>query len=123
MLEEMIVITNNPMVRDGLAGRDGCTVRFSPVTYRQVLCLARDEIHLGRRLLTHPLSGSVKPGETPYKSLAVSADVGALDFDSLALIEKSIDTCDKFPIREKSKVEALQNDFQTIDWTLITSIF
>ena len=123
MLEEMIIITNNPMVEQALTGREGCTVRYAQTSYRDILCLARDEVHQGRRLLTHPLSGSVKPGETPYKSIAVSLQKGALDLDSLSLIEQSIQTCDKFPIRDKSKVPALQEDFQTIDLTLISSIF
>ncbi len=123
MLERMTILTNNPMVRDTLSAREDCAVRYEPVSYRQILCLARDAIHQGRRLLTHPLSGSVKPGETPYKSLAISCDEGELDMDSLTLIENSITTCDKFPIREKSKEESLQKDFQTIDLTLIQSIF
>lgn len=123
MLEKMIVITNNPMVREALSERENCTVRFEQASYREILTLARDEVHKGRRLLTHPLSGSVKPGETPYKSVAVSVKSGELDMDSLTLIEQSIQTCDKFPIRAKSRIPALQNDFQTIDLTLISSIF
>ncbi len=123
MLERMLVITNNPMVRDVLSKQDICEVRYAPVSYRQVLCLARDAIHQGHKLLTHPLSGSVKPGETPYKSVAVSRAQGLLDLPSLSLIENSITTCDKFPIRAKSKDPALQEDFQTIDLTLIQSMF
>lgn len=123
MLERMVVITNNPMARDALTLRAGCQVRYAPVSYRQVLCLARDAVHQGHRLLTHPLSGSVKPGETPYKSLAVSQAKGPLDLPSLSLIEQGIAACDRFPIREKSKEEALQADFQTVDLALIESIF
>ena len=98
-------------------------MQYAPVSYRQVLCMARDAIHQGHKLLTHPLSGSVKPGETPYKSVAVSWKQGLLDLPSLSLIENSIATCDKFPIRDKSKDPSLQADFQTIDLTLIESIF
>ena len=123
MLERMLVITNNPMARDALSKQDICEVQYAPVSYRQVLCMVRDAIHQGHRLLTHPLSGSVKPGETPYKSVAVSRAQGLLELPSLSLIENSITTCDKFPIREKSKDPSLQADFQTIDLTLIQSIF
>ncbi len=123
MLERMLVITNNPMVRDALSNKEICQVQYAPVSYRQVLCMARDAIHQGHKLLTHPLSGSVKPGETPYKSVAVSWKQGLLDLPSLSLIENSIATCDKFPIRDKSKDPSLQADFQTIDLTLIESIF
>ena len=123
MLERMVFITNNPMARDALIKRQGCQVRYAPVTYREVLCLARDAVHRGHKLLTHPLSGSVKPGETPYKTLAVSQETGLLDLPSLSLIESCIATCDKFPVRAKSKEASLQEDFQTIDLSLIQSIF
>ena len=123
MLERMVVFTNNPMVRDALSQRDGCKVHYAPVSYRQILCLARDAVHQGHKLLTHPLSGSVKPGETPYKSVAVSQEKGLLDLSSLSLIENSIVTCDKFPIRSKSKDPSLQEDFQLVDLSLIMSIF
>ena len=123
MLERMVIFTNNPMVRDALSQRDACKVHYAPVSYRQILCLARDAVHQGHKLLTHPLSGSVKPGETPYKSVAVSQEKGLLDLPSLSLIENSIVTCDKFPVRSKSKDPALQEDFQLVDLSLIMSIF
>lgn len=123
MLENMIIITNNPLVRERLAHESIQAVRYSPITYKAVLCAARDAIHQGHRLLTHPLSGSVKPGETPYKSIAISHTKGKMDMASLSLIEAAIATCDKFPIREKSEDPALQADFQTVDLSLIQSIF
>ena len=83
MLERMLVITNNPMVRDALSNKEICQVQYAPVSYRQVLCMARDAIHQGHKLLTHPLSGSVKPGETPYKSVAVSWKQGLIFLPSL----------------------------------------
>lgn len=123
MRQRMTIITNNPMARDVLSLREDCDVRYEPVTYREVLLLARDAVHGGHRLLTHPLSGSIKPGETPYKSLAVSMETGALDLDSLALIENCIQTCDKFHLRYPSLPEKILQDFQTVDLTLIQSIF
>ncbi|NCB30280.1 MAG: GrdX protein [Clostridia bacterium] len=119
----MVIITNNPMARDALSLRDDCDVRYEPVTYREVLLLARDAVHKGHKLLTHPLSGSVKPGETPYKSLAISKEAKAMDMDSLSLIENCIATCDKFPIRYPNLPESLRQDFQTVDLSLIQSIF
>ena len=71
MLERMLVITNNPMARDALSKQDICEVQYAPVSYRQVLCMVRDAIHQGHRLLTHPLSGSVKPGETPLSLIHI----------------------------------------------------
>lgn len=123
MRQQMTIITNNPLARDTLSLREDCDLRYEPVTYREVLLLARDAVHGGHKLLTHPLSGSIKPGETPYKSLAISREAGTLDLESLALIENCVHACDKFPLRCQGLPEALLQDFQTVDLTLIQSIF
>ena len=60
-----IVITNNPLVFEKL--KDEHKVIYKEISYEEILKEARDRIHDGHRLLTHPLSGSVKPNETPYK--------------------------------------------------------
>lgn len=123
MRNRMAIITNNPMAYNVLSLREDCEVRYEPVSFREILLLARDAVHGGHKLLTHPLSGSVKPGETPYKSLAISKETGPLDLNSLRLIEHCILTCDKFPLRYQNLPEPLLEDFQTVDLTLIQSIF
>ena len=123
MRERMIIITNNPMARDAISIREDCELRYTPVSYREVLLLARNAVHGGHKLLTHPLSGSVKPGETPYKSLAISKETGSLEFHSLSLLENCIQTCDKFPIRYENLPESILQDFQVVDSALIQSIF
>ena len=85
-----IIITNNPLVRDK---RSESEVEFYDTDYLGVLKAARDKIHLGHGLLTHPLSGSVKPGETPYKTVVLTREKGVLDEKALAIIEASIQTC------------------------------
>ncbi len=64
-------------------------------SYLDVLKYVRDRIHEGHKLLTHPLSGSVKPNETVYKTIMISDKQEVLDFDSLKLIEESIATAKK----------------------------
>jgi len=123
MLEPMTIITNNPLTRDFISKQNDCELCYMPVTYREVLLFARDAVHEGRRLLTHPLSGSIKPGETPYKSLALSKEAGNLDVDSLELIENCILTCDKFPLKHQGLSQKCLMDFQVVDLTLIQSIF
>ena len=56
---KFVIVTNNPRVRDEL-GKE-FEVDFADITYREVLCKVRDMIYEGHKLLTHPLSGSVKP--------------------------------------------------------------
>ena len=125
-----IVITNNPMVRDKLSGaRAHKPVEFHNTDYLGVLKAVRDRIHLGHGLLTHPLSGSVKPGETPYKTVIISAEKNSLDEKALFIIDDSIQTCLKFMANgassgcgvKKNREAEILEDFQLIDYSLIFS--
>ena len=120
----MRVITNNPLVEKVLVEKGLCRVEYRPCAFRDILVAARDEIHKGYRLLTHPLSGSVKPNETHYKSLGLSDEPAkTLDFNSLDLIEQSIIACDKFPLKYPVLPDNIREDFQLVDLTLILSVF
>lgn len=119
MRGEYFIITNNPLVMDNLAG--GHNVIYLAVSYEEVLLEVRDRVHQGAQLLSHPLSGSVKPGETPYKSVLVSKSKGKTDIESLKIIEKAIETCTKFPIKWKDFKDEVIEDFKLIDYTLISS--
>ena len=117
--KKYIIITNNPLVFDKLKGTHN--VEYKEISYEEILKEVRDRIHEGHLLLTHPLSGSVKPNETPYKSVLISQKRGDVDADSLKLIENAIQACHKFVMKaDKYKPEVYQ-DFQLIDWTLLES--
>jgi hypothetical protein len=112
------IITNNPMVRDKFPGQE---VEFYDTDYMGVLKIVRDKIHLGCELLTHPLSGSVKPGETPYKTVIINDRKGDLDEKALSVIEESIQTCAKLEadtVRRELSAKML-SDFQLVDFSLI----
>lgn len=122
----MLLITNNPDVRDAFKDKHGIELRFIEGSYRDVLVAARDLIHSGSKLLTHPLMGSLKPNETPYRSVALAVSEGQMDMDSLLLIENSIQTFDKFaavvrPDRGINTPERMLADFRLIDLSLISS--
>jgi len=86
-----------------------------------VLLAVRDLCHRGHRLLTHPLAGSVKPNETPYKSILLSDAASGTDADSVQLIEKAIAVSDQFgPIRRNWRERELL-DFQTVDASLLAA--
>ncbi len=114
------VLTNNPLVAEKLADTD-LEVDCLALSFEGLLEAVRDEVHLGSHLLTHPLSGSVKPGETPYKSVLLAIRRGKTDIQSLRLIENALLTCRKFPLREGKMDPAVDRDFQVIDWTLFSS--
>ena len=120
----MIILTNNP---DVMKAMTDCDVRFIDGTYRDVLIKARDLVHQGHRLFSHPLMGSLKPNETPYRTIALSDSAGPLDTDSLLLIENAIETFDKFAkvVRAERGINTPQEmlaDFRLIDLSLIQSM-
>lgn len=118
-----IVITNNSEVK--LKYDKEYDVILIDGGLLNVLVAVRDKVHEGHRILTHPLSGSVKPNETPYKSVVISYDKDEknLDLDSLLLISSNIETVQKFidtkqPIKWDDKILA---DFMEIDLSLVSS--
>lgn len=117
--KDYIVITNNPMVLDKL--NDTHHVIYREISYEEILKEVRDRIHEGHTLLSHPLSGSVKPNETPYKSIMISAERREIDEESVKLIENAIQACRKFIFKSDLYEESVYDDFRLIDWTLLES--
>ncbi|WP_263078113.1 GrdX family protein [Endozoicomonas sp. Mp262] len=117
MQNKVIIISNNPRVAKKLKAfeQNACD------SYEQVLFQVRNKVHEGARLLTHPLAGSVKPGESPYRSVAITDETGELDMRSLELIESAIDrfrTMTSNKIERQYPAETLE-DFQLIDYNLL----
>ena len=117
--KDYIVVTNNPMVLDRL--KDTRHVIYREISYEEILKEVRDRIHEGHTLLSHPLSGSVKPNETPYKSIMLSERKGEIDEGSVKLIENAIQACRKFIFKSDLYEESVYDDFQLIDWSLLES--
>ena len=112
-----ILITNNPLVEAQF--HDSCTVVFTDESLLCLLIRVRDRIHEGRRLLTHPLSGSVKPNETLYKSVLVSEAGNETDPQSVIIIEECLAAVRKFPPVGIS--DDYLPDLQAVDLSLIQS--
>lgn len=117
---KFIIITNNPKIYEKY--NESLEIEYlENKSHFDVLIYTRDKIHMGHKLLSHPLSGSVKPNETPYKSILISEKKGEMDVDSLILIENSISTYEKF--QNISKVpnwnEQVLDDFMVVDLSLI----
>lgn len=114
------IITNNNLVHDKYNEKMDI-IYLEGDNYLDVLKFTRDKIHEGYKLLTHPLSGSIKPNETPFKSTAIGFNKGELDLESLQIIEESITVATKFITGKKTpnwKSEIL-DDFKVIDLYLI----
>ena len=115
--DRILLISNNPKVEIKLEAfqQESCD------SYQQVLFRVRDHIHGGARLLTHPLAGSVKPGESPYRSVAVSRQKGELDMRSLEVIESAIERYNIMTAHREQRQYSPQTmeDFQLIDFNLL----
>ncbi len=116
--ERDIIITNNPLIKSKFAS--DYQIKFLNDELQQVFIYARDLVHKGHKLLSHPLSGSIKPNENPFKSILVSADSGSLDFDSLKIIENAILMLSNFPIKYKEFPLYWRDEFATVDLDLIS---
>ena len=115
-----LILTNNPLVPRCMEGKGEFTIRFLPeLSFRQVLVLARDMVYEGHTLYTHPLAGSVKPNETPYKSLIVSVEPHGFDADHAGLMANAIAVFDKFRPIGWELEERILRDFQLIDYSLL----
>jgi hypothetical protein len=121
MIEKILVVTNNPMSEEKLCSR--FTVEFIEGNVVEVMKSVRDYVHKGHRLLTHPLMSSIKPNETPYRTIILTKEGNNnIDFKSLSYIEESIASTEKFlniygvPNWSSSVLE----DFKLIDYDLIS---
>jgi hypothetical protein len=92
-------------------------------SYLDVLTKVRDYIQSGWRLETHPMTGSLKPNQTPYKSVIVSDRSTDREefYNQETTIENSILACRKFQeIRSTPDWNAaLREDFMEVDLSLI----
>jgi len=120
MIEPLFIVTNNPMSKEKFEKK--FKVEFIDVPQLDILKKVRNYIHKGNRILTHPLMGSVKPNETPYRTVCVSTEVvNGVDLQSLEIIENAIGTTEKFlrDFNTPKWSEKILTDFQVIDSDLI----
>jgi len=113
-----LLITNNPLIKDKYANKH--EMKFLDEDVHGVFVSVRDHIHKGHKLLTHPLSGSVKPNENPYKTVLLSNFCDKTDNDSVMIIEQCIITAKKF---EKRTIQDKHlHDLQVVDLSLISGV-
>ena len=117
------IITNNDKVFEKY--KDAYEVIFlENASYVDVLNETRNKVHMGYKILTHPMAGSLKPNQTPYKSIILEKDSETIDYKSLILIENSLEAAYKF-LKFKSTPnwnERILNDFKTVDLSLIENV-
>lgn len=119
-MKKGMIITNNPKFKDLV--KPNLKIEYRDVTAQQILILARNYIHQNYNLLTHPLHSSLKPNETPFRSVVVSQTAGtALNMESVQHIENAISSYDRFlkDVPLEIRDDIILQDFQVIDYDLI----
>ena len=94
-------------------------------SYREVLLKVRDLVYDRHVLLTHPQASSLKPNQTPYRSVAVYPKGTEDNTKDIMLIEKCIETFEqwqKIASTPKNYERKVSEDFKTIDLSMIDNI-
>ena len=121
-LEKCIVVTNNDRAAARFEGRvmEICLLE----TYREVLEKTRDFIHAHRKLLTHPQASSLKPNQTPYRTILLYSEGERDNTGDVILIENALESFDKWSgIRQTQTYdEKIANDYKTIDLSMIENV-
>lgn len=113
-----IIVTNNPMLKEKFKDYEILFVKDLNEVYKK----SRDLIHKNWSLMSHPLAGSVKPAQNPYRSIVLK-EASKLDFYSLETIENAIYKLKQFATnhQEREYPEQIKEDYQVIDLTLMNS--
>ena len=121
-----VILTNNPLAEDEF--KETHNVEFVDGKLIDMLIKARDMVNCGAVLLNHPLYGSVKPNETPYRSLLIKCPAEpadgsfpAADPESVRLIGNAVNAFRKFIVKKEITNPSLLEDFQVVDLSLLKS--
>ncbi|MBE6990534.1 MAG: GrdX protein [Ruminococcaceae bacterium] len=118
-----LIVTNNPMAARRFTGRGEVRLREED-TYRDVLVRARDLVYIGHRLCNHPLYGSLRPHETPYRTVVLSAEAGAPDWEECCIFSDALTVTDKFTLPDRTRMApSVLLDYQMIDCDLVENVF
>ena len=121
-LEKAILVTNNDRVYEKY--KDQMKVILLD-GYEDVLIKVRDLVYDKHVLLTHPQASSLKPNQTPYRSVIVYPGSGEDAMKAILLIEKCLEVYRRWqeiapsPASYPKKVE---DDFKTIDLSIVQNV-
>lgn len=86
MYNRFSLVTNNELVGD--LGYPLIKVEGS---IEQVLQMVLEMTLQGHRLLSHPLSGSVKPAINPYKSVLISTELEKINYQEVEMVQTCLE--------------------------------
>lgn len=121
-LEKCILVTNNDRAAEKWGG--SVSEVFLLDSYEDVLIKTRDLIHTNHKLLTHPQASSLKPNQTPYRTILLYKEGGKDNVGDICLIENAMETFEKWNAIKKVPEydEKIANDYKTIDLSMIENV-
>ena len=88
-----LIVTNNPQVREFFK-KNSLEKQYELYWVQgfteDVLAKVRDLCHINHELLTHPLTGSIKPNQTPYKTIVVKKTATLSNMNSILMAEECL---------------------------------
>jgi hypothetical protein len=117
LTEELLIVTNNPRVKEMTDFRH-CWVEGE---CREVIMQAYNFVAQGHQLISHPLAGSIKPNQNPYKSILISRLSGEVDIAALKLAENCLRKAEEL-MENKIPIDlnvAYGQDLQLVDQDLL----
>lgn len=121
-IEKAVLVTNNDRVYEKY--KDIIQVILLD-TYEEVLLKVRDMVYDRHLLLTHPQASSLKPNQTPYRSVVVYPKGQEDNMKDILLIEKCVEVFrewQEIAPSPESYQEKVSNDFKTIDLSVVDNI-
>ncbi len=109
------LITNNMNLYNNVANGE-----FINGSSLDVLVHVRSHVHLGSKILTHPLCGNLRPNHQPFRSVIIDENSGLVDLDSLSLIEDAVRVYQSCKVITPKEIdEATLKDYAYIDSELM----
>ena len=85
-----------------------------------VLIYVRGLVHLGSKILTHPLCGNLRPNHQPFRSIIIDRKTGLADLEALTLIEEAVHVYEACKLITPQELdEAKRADYAYIDAELM----
>lgn len=114
IFSQVLIITNNPTVKN----IPNAKIYFVAGNQCHVLYQVFNKIAEGHSLLSHPLAGSIKPEDNPYRSVVLTSSTAEVDGAALNMLEHCLEKVETRVINDHI-ADQLKRDFQLIDKELL----
>ncbi len=103
---DILIVTNNPEVADSNKNKGRVLNIYGGAM--EVFLAARELVYQGYSLLSHPLMGSIRPWQNPYRSIVLQKSSPPVRGRNISLIENAVAML-------ADNKEALQERFSSIE--------